>query len=165
MKKIIYTMAIASIAMISAAKAQVSIGVGVNIGAPVAVAPAPVMAGPAWIPAGAASPYYFFPDINCYYDMGVGQYIYFENNRWLYSRAIPPRFAGYNFRGHMVPMNHRVFASRGIHTYRGGGRPMIVNHNNYIVRDRGPQHFNNGNHFGNGRGGGNFGGHGGHGRH
>ncbi|WP_447640888.1 MULTISPECIES: hypothetical protein [Chitinophagaceae] len=149
MKKIIFTAAIATIAIITSAKAQVSIGVNIGTPAPVVVAPA----APVWVPAGAPSPYYYFPDINCYYDMGIGQYIYFENNRWLYSRAIPPRFVGYNFRGaRMVPMNHRVFMGRGIPAYRGGGRQAIM-HNNYVMQGHGNPHWNNGNHFGQGGGG------------
>lgn len=137
MKKILYTTAIAAIALISTAKAQVSIGVNIGTPAPVMVAP-----GPVWVPAGAPSPYYYFPDINCYYDMGVGQYIYFENNRWLYSRGIPRRYEGYNFRGgRIMPMSRNVFVGRGIPGYRGGGRQVIVN-NNYVMRG------NNGNHYG-----------------
>ncbi len=148
MKKILYTFAIASIAIVTSAKAQVSIGVSIGAPAPVVVAPA----APVWIPSGGASPYYYFPDINCYYDMGVGQYIYMENNAWIYSRAIPPRFARYDFRrARVMPMNQRVFAGRGIPAYgayRGGGRQVVVNNYGY----GGKQHYNNGNHFGNGRG-------------
>lgn len=145
MKKIIYSLAIASIVIVSSAKAQVSIGVSIGAPAPVVVAPA----APVWVPAGGPSPYYYFPDINCYYDMGVGQYIYMENNAWIYSRVIPPRFARYDFRrGRIMPMNRRAFIGRGIPAY-GGYRGGYAN--NYY-RGRGEGHWDNGKHFGNGRG-------------
>ncbi|PZP48968.1 MAG: hypothetical protein DI598_08980 [Pseudopedobacter saltans] len=139
-------MTIAALTMISMAKAQVSIGVSIGTPAPVYAAPAPV-----WVPAASpASPYYYFPDINCYYDMGIGQYIYLNNNRWIYSRAVPARFARYDFRrARIMPMTRSAFGYRGIPAYRGGGRQVIVN-NNYAYG--GGKHFNNDNHFGNGKG-------------
>lgn len=153
MKKIFYTMAIGAITMISVAKAQVSIGVSIGTPAPVYAAPAPV-----WVPAAnPASPYYYFPDINCYYDMNIGQYIYLQNNNWIYSRAIPPRYARYDFRrARIMPMTRTAFGYRGIPAYRGGGRQVIVN-NNYAYGNHGrQQHFDNGNHFGNGKGNGHW---------
>ncbi|MFT4204551.1 MAG: hypothetical protein QM610_11655 [Chitinophagaceae bacterium] len=133
MKKVIYTsLAIVCIGIFSAAKAQVHIGI--SIGTPVPVAPV-------WVPAGSASPYYYFPDINCYYDMGVGQYVYFENNRWLYSRAVPARFARYDFRrGCAMPVNRSVFMRRGVPAYRDGGRQGFAN-NNYVMQGRGGRNY------------------------
>lgn len=147
MKKIFYAMAIASLTMVSIARAQVSIGVSIGSPAPLYASPAPM-----WVPTGApVNPYYYFPDINCYYDMGIGQYIYFENNAWMYSRVIPRRFAGYDFRGaRMVPMSRTAFAYRGIPSYRRGRQGMP--NDNFAYRGgQGGQYRGGGNHFGYGR--------------
>lgn len=125
MNKLMYTLALGlGIFSINTSKAQVSFGI--SIGSPVYMAPQPMMApAPAWIPGGNPAAYYYFPDINCYFDASINQYIYFNQNRWMYSRGIPPMYSGYNFgRGRMVPMNYNQFRGRGIPMY-GGGRPMV----------------------------------------
>ncbi|QES90436.1 hypothetical protein [Rhizosphaericola mali] len=161
MKKLMYTLALGlGIFSINTSKAQVSFGI--SIGSPVYMAPQPMMApAPTWIPGGNPAAYYYFPDINCYFDASINQYIYFNQNRWMYSRGIPPMYSGYNFgRGRMVPMNYNQFRGRGIPMYGGGrqiyggGRPMVGGPRGGYMNG-GPR----GGGFGRGNyGGGNFGG-------
>jgi hypothetical protein len=67
-----------------AANAQVS--VNINIGNQ-----------PAWGPTGYDYVnFYYLPEINCYYDVMRGQFIYLSGSRWIYTRSLPSRYRSYN---------------------------------------------------------------------
>ncbi len=40
--------------------------------------------------------YYYFPDINCYYDVNQLRFIYMHNGRWVQSRYLPYRYERYD---------------------------------------------------------------------
>lgn len=42
--------------------------------------------------------YVYFPDHMVYYDLSLGNYIYFDNGIWLTVKVLPPRFNGINFK-------------------------------------------------------------------
>jgi len=79
-----------------ATTSQAQVSVNVNIGAP-----------PAWGPVGYSNiDYYYLPDIECYYDIRLSQFIYFGNGRWIHSRNLPVRYRNYDlYRGYKVVLN------------------------------------------------------------
>jgi hypothetical protein len=67
-------------------KAAAQVGVSINIGSQ-----------PAWGPTGYNYvQYYYFPDINCYYSVQTGQYIYLSGSKWRFSKSLPQRYSSYN---------------------------------------------------------------------
>ncbi|WP_202630187.1 hypothetical protein [Sediminibacterium roseum] len=77
-------------------KAQVSVGLNVNIGNQ-----------PAWGPVGYDHvDYYYLPDIDAYYSVPQRQFVYYDNNRWIRARALPPRYGNYDlYTGYKVVVN------------------------------------------------------------
>ncbi len=95
MKKITIISALFLSALIyKTADAQISLNV--NIGAQ-----------PAWGPVGYDYvENYYMPDIDVYYDVPNHQYVYFNNNTWVRSRALPARYSNYNiYNGYKVVVN------------------------------------------------------------
>src|SRR3569623_1606690 len=84
---------------IKAANAQVHLSVGINIGSQ-----------PDWGPTGYDhADYYYMPDIDSYYDVNAHQYVYFNNNVWVHSVSLPPRYANYDvYHGYKVVVNQRT---------------------------------------------------------
>jgi uncharacterized protein YraI len=122
--------------------AQVS--VNVNIGTP-----------PAWGPVGYANiDYYYLPDIECYYDIRLSQFIYFGNGRWIHSRYLPVRYRNYDlYHGYKVVLNdyhgrtpYVYFKNHKAKYYKGyKGRPQqTIGYRNYDKHDngRGNKHDN-----------------------
>ncbi|WP_184543848.1 hypothetical protein [Mucilaginibacter sp. FT3.2] len=98
MKKIILTAAIfLGCLAIKPASAQISLSI--NIGSQ-----------PEWGPTGYdRADYYYMPDIDSYYDVNAHQYVYFNNNGWIHSAALPPRYANYDvYHGYKVVVNDRT---------------------------------------------------------
>jgi len=51
---------------------------------------------------------YYLPDIECYYNVPRRQFIYMDNNRWIYSSSLPSRYRGYDlYNGYKVVVNSR----------------------------------------------------------
>ncbi|HTK21083.1 MAG TPA: hypothetical protein VL442_16285 [Mucilaginibacter sp.] len=100
MKKIIFAAAIIlGCFSIKTANAQVHLSVGINIGSQ-----------PEWGPTGYDHvDYYYMPDIDAYYDINAHQYVYFNNNVWVHSASLPPRYANYDvYHGYKVVVNERT---------------------------------------------------------
>jgi len=98
MKKIILTAAIfLGCLAIKPASAQISLSI--NIGSQ-----------PEWGPTGYdRADYYYMPDIDAYYDVNAHQYVYFTNNAWVHSAALPPRYASYDvYNSYKVVVNERT---------------------------------------------------------
>lgn len=74
---------------------QAQVSVNVNIGTP-----------PSWGPAGYTDVrYYYLPDIETYYDINEGQYIYFNNGQWVRTVTVPVAYRTYDFyNGYKVVM-------------------------------------------------------------
>ncbi len=64
---------------------------------------------PAWGPVGYDYVgYYYFPDIDCYYDVNVGMFYYSERGRWVSARYLPYSYRNYDLYGlHKVVLNVR----------------------------------------------------------
>jgi hypothetical protein len=100
MKKIIFAAAILfSCLLVKSAGAQIHLSVGINIGNQ-----------PEWGPTGYDhADYYYMPDIDSYYDVNAHQYVYFNNNSWIHSESLPPRYANYDvYHGYKVVVNQRT---------------------------------------------------------
>ncbi|MFT4202731.1 MAG: hypothetical protein QM610_02350 [Chitinophagaceae bacterium] len=109
MKKIFLSLSIAAISMTGYKSANAQVSVQLNIGGilSAAISSAPVVAD--------AGNYYYYDDINCYYDVANSQYIYPENGAWYYSNTVPVIYRNYNFRNaRHIAMDRRAFQGRGI---------------------------------------------------
>jgi hypothetical protein len=98
MKKIILAAALlVSCLTVKVASAQISLSI--NIGSQ-----------PAWGPTGYdRADYYYMPDIDSYYDVNAHQYVYMNNNVWIHSAALPPRYSNYDvYHGYKVVVNERT---------------------------------------------------------
>jgi hypothetical protein len=99
MKKLLFTAAIIlGCLSFKAADAQIRLSVGVNIGSQ-----------PDWGPVGYDNAqYYYMPDIDSYYDVPNHQYVYFDNNVWVHSGALPPRYSNFDrYNSYKVVVNQR----------------------------------------------------------
>lgn len=107
------------------AGAQAQLSLSINIGRQ-----------PAWGPTGYNHvDYYYLPDIECYYDVSTGQYIYQDGSQWIFANNLPPRYRGYDlYSGYKVVVNRprpylnfsRDRVSYGRYKNWGGGRqPML----------------------------------------
>ncbi|WP_447641246.1 MULTISPECIES: hypothetical protein [Chitinophagaceae] len=126
MKKTILSLAIAIISLASYKKADAQVSVQINIGGvfSAAINSAPVMAPIAAVP----SDYYYYDDINCYYDVANSQYIYPDNGMWYYSATIPVLFRNYDFRNaRHIAMDKRAFMGRGINPIAYNRQPVMNN--------------------------------------
>ncbi|MDR2956508.1 MAG: hypothetical protein LBV43_15655 [Prevotella sp.] len=79
------------------AKAQ-SINISINIGSQ-----------PAWGPVGYDYVgFYYFPDMDCYYDVNVGMFYYYNRGHWVSARYLPYAYRHYDlYRMHKVVLNVR----------------------------------------------------------
>lgn len=82
--------------LIVASLMQAQVSVNVNIGTP-----------PAWGPVGYSNvKYYYLPDVQAYYDIPAGQFIYVKNGKWFRSRNLPGNYKNYNlYNGYKVVLN------------------------------------------------------------
>lgn len=147
--------------------AQVS--VNVNIGAP-----------PAWGPAGYTDVrYYYIPDINTYYDLSTGQYIYINNGGWVRATTLPVVYRNYNlytgykvvltdYRGATPHVHYKTHKVKYPHGYRPGPQrtvglppghakkaklaPAPGRSDVVVVKKKGHKHKGHGHHKGKGKG-------------
>jgi hypothetical protein len=53
--------------------------------------------------------YYYLPDMECYYDVYTGQYVYSNGFEWIHSPYAPPAYSGYDmYNGYVVVLNYGV---------------------------------------------------------
>lgn len=68
---------------------QSQVSVSINFGAP-----------PSWGPAESSGVrFYYLPDIQVYYDVSSGNYIYFSDGRWIQSSYLPASYGSYDLYG------------------------------------------------------------------
>jgi len=112
----------------SAAPAMAQISVNVNLGAQ-----------PEWGPTGYnRADYYYLPDIETYYYVPKRQFIYRENDKWLFMSALPSRYRGYDLNnGYKVVINsprpYQYFSSHKVKyaKYKGyNGKQSIIRNSN-----------------------------------
>ncbi|WP_029904261.1 hypothetical protein [Prevotella sp. 10(H)] len=90
MKKLLLAFAlfIGAASLYNTAEAQ-NVNISINIGRQ-----------PAWGPVGYDYVgYYYFPDIDCYYDVNVGMFYYQNRGRWISARYLPYSYRNYDLYG------------------------------------------------------------------
>lgn len=115
-------------------KAQVNLNV--NIGAQ-----------PLWGPTGYDHvDYYYLPDIETYYNVPKHQYVYQNNGSWVFTNALPARYANYDlYNGYKVVVNgDRPYLNYNSHKIKyakyknWGGKQMVIKNSNdrkyYVVK-------------------------------
>lgn len=77
-------------------KLSAQINVNVNLGAQ-----------PLWGPVGYdRAQYYYMPDIETYYNVPKKQFVYLNNNNWVFASTPPSRYSNYNlYNGYKVVLN------------------------------------------------------------
>ena len=79
---------------------------------------------PVWGPTGYDyARFYYLPDLDMYYDINRREYMYNENNRWVYINHLPDRYRNYDlFKGYKVVFKEdRPYTNHAIHLnkYKG----------------------------------------------
>ena len=126
MKKVmIAAMMFIGLAFVKSAAAQVKVNVNVNIGSQ-----------PVWGPVGYDyAEYYYFPDIEAYYDVPTRQYIYLDGSRWVKVRTLPARYRGFDvYNSYKVVINERDPYLRH-NTYKVKYVGYKGKHGQQIIRD------------------------------
>jgi hypothetical protein len=124
MKKILLiAVMVSGAALMTPAKAQVSINV--NIGAQ-----------PQWGPAGYDyAGYYYFPDMDVYYNVAQQQFIYFNAGRRIFAASLPVSYRNYDlYSCYKVVINDpRPYLHPDI--YRSRYAPYRNRHDQVVIRD------------------------------
>jgi hypothetical protein len=103
---------------------QISIGVNINIGRQ-----------PAWGPVGYNYvDYYYLPDLNCYFNVNLGLFYYFDMGMWYSSSYLPYAYRGCNLYnmykvvlvGVNDPWRYNYRDMRNYARFRGVGNQMII---------------------------------------
>lgn len=81
-----FILILACLLFMTSSQAQVSINV--NFGTPPIWAPAPIV----------PVQFYYLPEIDSYYDLQAGHFIYLKNGGWVRSKKLPARYSNYNLR-------------------------------------------------------------------
>ena len=63
--------------------------------------------------------YYYFPDIECYYDVRNRDFIYLEDGQWMFGRTLPPVYSWFDlYNCFVVALDYRVYEPwRHFHYY------------------------------------------------
>lgn len=95
MKKMIF-LTLIILGSLSNQKSLAQVSVNINIGSQ-----------PLWGPVGYDRvDYYYLPDVEAYYSVPRGQFIYLSNGRWIFSASLPGRYSSFNlFNGYKVVIN------------------------------------------------------------
>ncbi len=74
---------------------------------------------PSWAPPYYAGVrYYYLPDIEVYYDLTDGEFVYLHNGQWLFSPVLPPAYSGYDlYNGFVISLNVNVYQPWLHHQY------------------------------------------------
>ncbi|RBL92062.1 hypothetical protein [Chitinophaga flava] len=97
MKKILFIALVIASGLLyqGALQAQVRLNVNFNVGSQ-----------PVWGPVGYDyAQYYYFPDIDAYYDVASQQYVYLNGGSWMFAPTLPPRYNFDVYRGYKVVIN------------------------------------------------------------
>lgn len=151
MKKIFVSvfLTVAMLAAVNTSKAQISVNINIGV-------------QPEWGPSGYDYvDYYYLPDIETYYYVPQHQFVYFSNNRWVFSASLPPMYSNYDlYSGYKVVVNkpraYRYFDDHRVRYAR------FKNYNNHqvIIKNKHDNGNHNGQYKNNGNGNGKRKGHG-----
>jgi len=124
MKRLLSILVLTGIITLSSVSSNAQVNVSVNIGSQ-----------PLWGPVGYdAVQYYYLPDLEMYYDVPTGQYIYLSNGRWVFTTTLPPQYRNYDlYSGYKVVVNRpqpwlRFANDRAMYArYKGvRGRQVVI---------------------------------------
>jgi len=95
-KKILPIAIILSVLLISTAEAQVRVNLNVNVGP-----------RPAWgLPGNYTGDFYYFPEIDVYYNIPQRRFIYLDRGNWIYVNELPRAYRGFDlYRGNKIVIN------------------------------------------------------------
>ena len=86
--------------------------------------------------------YYYLPDVESYYYVPTHKYVYLDGGRWVFRRALPPRYSTYNIQtGYKVAVNRpRAYTyyntDRARYArYRGTHDRQVIIRDHYIVHN------------------------------
>lgn len=108
MKKIFLFILLGAIGLVPLRSAA-QVSVNVNIGSQ-----------PLWGPVGYDRvDYYYLPEIESYYHVPKKQFVYLNNNNWVFTNSLPSRYSGYDlYNGYKVVINsptpYRYFKSHKV---------------------------------------------------
>ncbi|MFZ4456383.1 MAG: hypothetical protein ACOYOT_09195 [Bacteroidales bacterium] len=92
---------------------------------------------PAWAPTyyGGVR-YYYFPDLEVYYDLQNRDFVYLSDGRWLFSRELPPFYSDYDlYHSYVISLNVNVFQPWRHHHFYISNYPRYY-YRNYYKHDR-----------------------------
>ncbi len=79
--------------------------------------------------------YYYFPDIETYYDLRSQEFVYLYNGVWVFSRSLPPAYSWFNLNNSfVVALDHRVFEPWRHFNYYVSHYPRYYYHSKYYNR-------------------------------
>lgn len=95
-KKILPIAILFAIFLINTADAQVRVNLNVNIGQ-----------RPAWgLPGNYTGDYYYFPEIDVYYNIPQRRFVYLDRGNWIYVNDLPRAYRGFDlYRGQKIVIN------------------------------------------------------------
>ncbi len=74
--------------------------------------------------------YYYFPDIECYYDLSAQEFVYLDNGQWIFSPNLPDIYSNYDLSNSFtVAINYNTYQPWMHHQYYVSHYPM------YYYRD------------------------------
>jgi hypothetical protein len=103
---------------------------------------------PIWGPTGYDHvEYYYFPDIDVFYNVPLGRFYYYENNRWTHGKSLPNRARGFDlYHAYKVVVNEPTPYRKGA-IYREKYASLKGRHDQQLIRDsRDTRYFANPNH-------------------
>jgi hypothetical protein len=76
--------------------------------------------------------YYYFPDLELYYDLSNRDYIFLNNGQWFFSRNLPPMYADYDlYNGFVISLNVKVYQPWRHHQFYVSNYPRYYYRNYY----------------------------------
>jgi hypothetical protein len=131
MKKSIKFLALILFAFVIKANAQVRVNVNLN-------------AQPDWGPSGYDhADYYYFPDMDIYYNVPKKQYVYQDRGKWRFANSLPPQYRGQDlYHSYKVVLNeprpymHHDQYREKYASYRGRRDQAVLRDDHNNDRDR-----------------------------
>lgn len=124
MKKLVLFAAVLMVSLFSINNAKAQVSLNINIGAQ-----------PVWGPTGYDHvDYYYFPDIDAYYNVPSAQYIYSNGGRWVWGSSLPAQYRNFDlYRAYKVVINepkpylrNNIYVTRYSKYKNYGGHQTII---------------------------------------
>jgi hypothetical protein len=124
MKKLFLFAAVLMVSLFSINNAKAQVSLNINIGSQ-----------PVWGPVGYNHvDYYYFPDIDAYYNVPSAQYIYSNGGRWVRGSSLPARYRNFDlYRAYKVVINepkpylrNNIYVTKYSKYKNYGGRQGII---------------------------------------